>query len=158
MGTDPSGFKGGRLPVENVSWNDVKEFCQRLNTKLGLSDESGYRLPAETEWEYAARAGTVTEFAFGDTISPEIVNYDGNYPYGAGSKGVYRGKTVAVGSLGVANGLGLYDMHGNVWEWCEDEMAASRVVRGGSWIISAVNCPYITYHIVTGKQIGRAHV
>ncbi|MFZ4986563.1 MAG: formylglycine-generating enzyme family protein, partial [Blastocatellia bacterium] len=120
MGSNPSRFKGDNLPVENVSWNDVQEFCRRLNEKLGLTGSNGYRLPTEAEWEYAARAGTTTPFAFGQTISPDIVNYDGNYPYGNGPKGLYREKTVPVGSLGRANDWGIHDMHGNVWEWCED--------------------------------------
>src|SRR5262245_34283840 len=101
MGTNPSKFEGGDRPVENVSWEDANEFCRRLNAKLGLSEAEGYRLPSEAEWEYAAQAGSKTEFAFGETISPEIVNFDGN-DYVFGRKGVYRQKTVAVGSLGVA--------------------------------------------------------
>lgn len=145
---DPSHFKGDDLPVERVSWEEAVEFCARLSQKTGRE----YRLPDEAEWEYACRAGATTPFAFGETITPDIVNYDGNYPYGAAPKGVYREKTVRVGSLGVANGFGLYDMHGNVWEWCLDEWHASydgaptdgsawmssgdesyRVLRGGSW-------------------------
>jgi hypothetical protein len=143
MGNNPSHFKGDKLPVEQVSWDDVQEFCRKLNAKLGLSSDSGYRLPKEAEWEYTARAGTKTEFAFGDTISLEIVNYDGNYPYGSAKKGIYREKTVDVGSLGAANGWGIYDMHGNVWEWCEDiyqSGGSNRVIRGGSWNYYAVVC------------------
>jgi formylglycine-generating enzyme required for sulfatase activity len=146
------------LPVEQVSWEDAVEFCARLSQKTGKT----YRLPTEAEWEYAARAGTTTPFAFGETITPEIANYDGNYPYGSASKGEYRKKTVEVGSLGVANAFGLYDMHGNVWEWCADWYSSSyyeecrkqgvvsdpqgpssgspRVIRGGGWIINAVYC------------------
>jgi formylglycine-generating enzyme required for sulfatase activity len=153
MGTNPSNFKGDELPVERVRWEDAREFCRRLNAKLGLNDAEGYRLPSEAEWEYAARAGSKSEFAFGATITPEIVNYDGNYPYGKAPKGIFRNKTVTVGSLGVANAWGLFDMHGNVWEWCEDgwhssyngapvdgkawvdisNRAPNRVARGGSW-------------------------
>jgi len=159
LNPDLSGFKGEDRPVENVSWEEAKEFIARLNRKLGLREREGYRLPSEAEWEYAARAGTGTPYGFGETIDATIVNYDGNYPYGKGKKGEYKKGTVAVGSLGVANGWGLYDMHGNVWEWCEDEyhsnydgapvdggawvssaLAASRVMRGGSWGNSAVNC------------------
>jgi len=152
MGNNPSNFQGDRLPVENVCWggsdcpNDysVEEFCRRLNARLGLSAGDGYRLPKQVEWEYAARAGTKTEFAFGDTISPEIVNYNGNNPYGDAKKGINREKTVEVGSLGVANALGIYDMHGNVYEWCEDVFqeggASFRVRRGGDWRGGAVYC------------------
>src|SRR5262249_16249243 len=113
----------------------------------------------EAEWEYAARAGTKTPFAFGPTITPKIVNYKGNYPYGSAPKGAYRQKTVEVGSLGVANAFGLSDIHGNVWEWCEDVWhddytsatsdgsawlsggdSTRRVLRGGSWDSYGRNC------------------
>ncbi len=160
MGTNPSNFKGDDLPVESVSWEEAKEFCFRLNAKLGLTDADGYRLPSEAEWEYAARAGSKTEFAFGETISTEIVNYDGKFPYGGAPKGANRKKTVAVGSLGVANAWGLFDLHGNVFEWCEDDdhysydgapadgrawvniplRASSRINRGGSWGDGAAHC------------------
>jgi formylglycine-generating enzyme required for sulfatase activity/tRNA A-37 threonylcarbamoyl transferase component Bud32 len=145
---DPSGFKGDNLPVELVSWDEAVEFCARLSKATGRE----YRLPSEVEWEYACRAGTATPFAFGETITPGIANYDGNYPYGGAAKGTYRARTTAVGSLGVANGFGLYDMYGNVWEWCEDIWhenyngaptdgsawlsggdSSDRVLRGGSW-------------------------
>ncbi len=114
---EPSQFKGDRRPVERVSWYECIEFCARLSEKTGKH----YRLPSEAEWEYACRAGTTTPFHFGETISSELANYDGNYIYGQGKTGVYRGETTAVGSLNVANSWGLYDMHGNVWEWCLDD-------------------------------------
>jgi formylglycine-generating enzyme required for sulfatase activity len=141
MGSNPSSFKDcDECPVETVSWNDAVEFCRKLSARTGRE----YRLPSEAEWEYAARAGTTSQFAFGPTVTPEIVNYDGNYPYGSAAKGASRQKTVPVGSLGVANGLGLYDMHGNVWEWCQDVYHDSYSVSAGdaptdgsAWIVGA---------------------
>lgn len=118
MGNNPSGFKGcDRCPVEGVSWEHAREFIQRLNAR---GDGYTYRLPTEAEWEYACRAGTTTKFAFGDSLSSEQANFDGDSPYPPGaSKGVYRRKTMPVGSF-QPNAWGLYDMHGNVSEWCED--------------------------------------
>jgi hypothetical protein len=149
-GAKPSYFKDdARNPVENVSWDEVQAFLSELNRRVpGLQA----RLPSEAEWEYACRAGTTTPFSFGDNITPEQVNYDGNYPYAGGEKGLYRQKTVPAGSL-PANPWGLYEMHGNVWEWCADwygdypntpqvdptgpQTGASRVLRGGSWTSTA---------------------
>ncbi len=146
MGNNPSRFADdSRRPVEQVSWNDVQGFLKELNRRVpGLSA----RLPSEAEWEYACRAGTTTPFSFGADITPEQVNYDGNYPYAGGRRGRNRQQTVAVGTL-PANAWGLYEMHGNVWEWCADEYGeypttpqreprgaapgAGRVLRGGSW-------------------------
>lgn len=139
-------------PVERVSWNDVQAFCARLNAPIpGLKA----RLPAEAQWEYACRAGTTTPFSFGGNITPDEVNYDGNYPYAGGRKGLYRQTTVPVKSL-PPNPWGLYEMHGNVLEWCADgyggypESAqvdpmgpadgADRVVRGGAWSGNARHC------------------
>lgn len=117
MGKNPSEFfdKGEDFPVEEVSWNDAKKFCEKLSQKTGRK----YRLPSEAEWEYACRAGTTTAFHFGETITSKLANYDGTRVYLSEPKGEGRKQTTAVGSFR-ANGFGLYDMHGNVHEWCED--------------------------------------
>jgi len=154
MGNNPSHFKGAKLPVENVSWNDAVYFCKKLSRKTGKI----YRLPSEAEWEYACRAGTITPFYFGETITPDLVNYEGNGSYGSGPKGLYREKTTYVGSF-PPNAFGLYDMHGNVWEWCSDRSHSNyngapsdgsswetggisdhRDRRGGSWRWAAGSC------------------
>lgn len=152
LSSDPSEFKGDNLPVEQVSWDEAVEFCERLSKATSKS----YRLPTEAEWEYTCRAGTTTPFHFGEMITPELVNYDGNYPYGSAGKGKSRQKTVNVGSLGGGNRFGLYDMHGNVSEWCQNEYGfysggietnpkgpepnSFRVFRGGCWGNRAALC------------------
>jgi formylglycine-generating enzyme required for sulfatase activity len=152
MGKNPSYFKGAQRPVENVSWDNCQAFIERINAlKPGLD----LRLPTEAEWEYACRAGTRTPFWFGENITPEQVNYHGNYPYAGGKKGKYREETVEVKSL-PCNGWGLYQMHGNVWEWCSDwfgdyptgsvidpggpSNGTHRVLRGGGWIYFGRYC------------------
>ena len=124
LNPDQSRFKGdgstsltNNRPVEQVSWYDAVEFCDRLSRHT----KRQYRLPSEAEWEYACRAGTKTPFHFGETITTDLANYNGNYTYGQGPKGVYREETTEVGSFGAANNFGLYDMHGNVYEWCLDD-------------------------------------
>ncbi len=99
MWNDPSPFKCDTLLVEMISWQDVLEFCRKLSVKTGRE----YRLPREAEWEYACRAGTTTPFAFGEPVTAEFVNYNGNYPYEQASQGVYREKATPIGSLGVVN-------------------------------------------------------
>jgi len=161
MGTKPSEksdvkFQGENQPVINVSWDDAKEFSKKLSQKINKN----VRLPSEAEWEYACRAGTTTAFHFGETITPEMVNYDGNYPYVDAPKGEYREKTVDVNFDRFSpNAWGLYQMHGNVWEWCEDVWHENyngaptdgsawltggeqnrRALRGGSWDLNAINC------------------
>lgn len=153
MGTNPSRFQGfadsPQLPVERVSWEDAVEFCRRLSALSG----DLYTLPSEAQWEYACRAGTTTPFAFGETITPDLANYDGYYSYANSPKGVRRQRTTPVGMF-PANAWGLHDMHGNVWELCADHWhynyqaapgdgrpwldenaneETSRLMRGGSW-------------------------
>ena len=155
LNPDPSSFKGANRPVERVSWKEAVEFCRRLSQRRQWE----YTLPSEAQWEYACRAGTTTPFAFGETISSELANYDGNYTYGTGPKGSYREETTDVGSF-PANAWGLYDMHGNVWEWCLDQWhdnyqgapadgrarvvdgskETGRLLRGGSWIDIPGDC------------------
>ncbi len=154
MGKDRVWFEGGdNYPVEWLSWGQAQDFVKKLNEKTGLK----FRLPTEAEWEHACRAGTTTPFHYGDSLSSEQANFDGNYPYGGAEKGVYREKTCPVGSF-QPNAFGLYDMHGNVWEWCEDVYKADilshpelytknnvgnrvysgegsfYVIRGGGWL------------------------
>ncbi|WP_295455954.1 formylglycine-generating enzyme family protein [uncultured Thiodictyon sp.] len=148
---DDAGWGRGKRPVINVSWDDAQEYLAWLSRKTGEI----YRLPTEAEWEYAARAETQTTFSTGNCIKTDQANYDGNYDYAdCGAKtGVYLQRTQAVGTY-PANPWGLYDMHGNVWEWVQDcwhdsyngavqygsewrdAYGASwgRVVRGGSWV------------------------
>jgi formylglycine-generating enzyme required for sulfatase activity len=165
LDADPAYFKGDNRPVEQVSWHDATEFCTRLSQHTGRS----YRLPTEAEWEYACRAGTTTPFHFGETITTDLANYRGtddtdvdwSGSYGKGPKGEYREETTPVDQFGIANGFGLCEMHGNVWEWCEDHWHsnyegapvngsawldpdasedADRVLRGGAWDVIPRNC------------------
>jgi formylglycine-generating enzyme required for sulfatase activity len=155
MGQNPSYFQEARgggpdHPVERVSWSDAVEFCRRLSD---LPEERAagraYRLPTEAEWEYACRAGTGAPFHYGEALSSRLANFNGRYPYGGAVRGPNLEQTSRVGSY-QPNAFGLYDMHGNVWEWCQDyydqhyyrkspredppgpAAGAMRVVRGGS--------------------------
>jgi formylglycine-generating enzyme required for sulfatase activity len=167
LNLNPSRFQGDNLPVEKVSWLDADKFCLWLSSLT----RRYYHLPSETEWEYACRAGSTTPFHFGETIDAELANYlaknekigDDVFPgkYGRGKLGVYRQQTTSVGSFGISNSFGLYDVHGNVWEWCEDHYhenyqeaptdgsawidpvateSTPRILRGGSWFDRAMWC------------------
>ena len=144
------GWGRGNRPVIDVSWDDTQQYLAWLSANTGRT----YRLPSEADWEYTARTGTTTPFSTGEMIGTDDANYNGNYPYAGGEKGAYREKTLSVGSL-TPNPFGLFDMHGNVWEWVEDRYHNSyqgapsdgtawleggntaRVVRGGSWVDDA---------------------
>ncbi|MBD2442445.1 SUMF1/EgtB/PvdO family nonheme iron enzyme [Dolichospermum sp. FACHB-1091] len=175
MGSNPSQFKGNNRPVERVSWNDAVTFCQRLSQKTGKN----YRLPSEAEWEYACRAGTTTPFYFGESITADLVNYNGNSTYGSAPKGQNRQQTTDVGSF-PPNAFGLYDMHGNVWEWCLDDYidnysdapkdgsaltgrSSYNMLRGGSWFFLPRFCRSASRHVfpwdvrdyvILGSQFG----
>ncbi|BAY21533.1 hypothetical protein NIES2100_12880 [Calothrix sp. NIES-2100] len=156
---NPSNFQGANRPVEQISWDDAVEFCDRLSSLT----KRQYRLPSEAEWEYACRAGTTTPFHFGETITSELANYNATQTYGAGVEGTYRQETTEVGNFGVANAFGLCDMHGNVWECCLDDWHDKyegaptdsspwvddnnldqkqklAVLRGGSWLSNPRYC------------------
>ena len=152
MGNNPSHFKGDKLlPVENVSWDDTQAFCRKLKEIT----QAPFGIPTEAQWEYACRAGTNTPFHFGSELNGRQANCDGTVPYGTDSEGPYLKKTTPVGKY-QANAWGLYDMHGNVWEWCSDwhgdyptgsvtdpigpATGSYRVFRGGCWYDAAVNC------------------
>lgn len=164
MGTNPSYFKNLvdqdclRFPADCVTWHDAVEFCQRLSG-LPAEKQAGrmYRLPTESEWEYACRAGTTTVFHYGDDLSSTQANFNGHYPFGDGQEGPFLNRTTAVGSY-APNAFGLYDMHGNLHEWCADryqrdyykdcpavdpqgpQSGSSPVIRGGDWYSDARDC------------------
>jgi formylglycine-generating enzyme required for sulfatase activity len=152
-GENPSQFRGGALPVEGVSWEDAAKFCELLAQLTGRRAS----LPTEAQWEFAARAGTRTPYHCGTTIATDLANYDGTYAYGFGTPGLNRKKTTFAGTF-KPNTFGLYDMHGNVWEWCQDyynelwyrnspendptgpTQGKARVLRGGSWLNPPADC------------------
>ncbi|MBW4693446.1 MAG: SUMF1/EgtB/PvdO family nonheme iron enzyme [Lyngbya sp. HA4199-MV5] len=167
----PSNW-GLNRPVVEVSWHDAVEFCNLLSQKTGTT----YRLPTEAEWEYACRAGTTTPFHFGQTITSDLANYDGTYSYRLEPKGINRAKTLQVGELKVANAFGLFDMHGNVWEWCKDHWHENynsaptngeawidssgnqnHVIRGGSWRNEPSNCRS-SYRLWKGSEQAADHI
>ncbi|MCP4402546.1 MAG: formylglycine-generating enzyme family protein, partial [bacterium] len=150
---NPSNFKGAKRPVEKISWKDTVGFCEKLSEQSGRL----YRLPSEAEWEYACRAGTETPFYFGDTLTGDLANYNATSVYASEKKGTSRKETSEVGIF-PPNDFGLYDMPGNVWEWCadpwhenyekapgdgsvweEDGDSSLRQMRGGSWFNSPRN-------------------
>jgi formylglycine-generating enzyme required for sulfatase activity len=153
MGTESSRFKGPNKPVEQVSWDECQEFCTKLTAHLG--GRSAVRLPTEAEWECACRAGTTTHYHFGDVLNTELANYNGALTWKGSPTGRNRKTTTNVGTF-PANLWGLYDMHGNVSEWCADRYAlypvgtqqnnaeesddSDRVLRGGSWRSSPRRC------------------
>jgi formylglycine-generating enzyme required for sulfatase activity len=148
LNPEPSHFSREDRPVEQVSWFDAQEFCARLSNLT----KRKYRLPSEAEWEYACRAGTISPFHFGETITTDLANYHGEDYYGRGSLGIYREETTSVGTF-PPNIFGLHDMHGNVLEWCldcyhkdyegaptdgsawidPDTTNVDRIMRGGAW-------------------------
>ena len=160
----PSTFDGLSRPVETISWEEAIEFCERLTERF-KKFEYQFRLPSEAEWEYACRANAeeATPFYFGETIAPDLANYDVYYNYDGGPKGTsaeYQGRTTLVNKYDAANAFGLADLHGNVWEWCADSWhpnyvnapvdgrvwdynpnsSLNRVLRGGAWHDFPTNC------------------
>jgi len=169
----PAKNNTDQRPVEQVSWHEAMEFCRRVDTMLPVGSGLRCTLPSEAQWEYACRAGESTPFSCGETITPELANYDGSYTYANGPKGEYRKQTTPVGMF-PANPWGLHDMHGNVWEWCLDHWHDSyegaptdgsawesgfglrRLLRGGSWNDRPRYCrsAYRSYILLDGRGSG----
>ncbi len=155
MNENNSKFGGDKLPIENVNWYEAGRFLKKLSDKTGMK----FRLPTEAEWEYACRAGTTSAFNTGTTLDSDFANYDARKAYADGLIGAYLDRTVEVGSY-PPDAFGLCDMHGNVWEWCNDiydkdyykitslndpkgpqeEAGKDRVIRGGAWNEKAYKC------------------
>jgi formylglycine-generating enzyme required for sulfatase activity len=155
LNSEPSFFRGKDRPVEQISWEEAIEFCDRLSARTGRP----YRLPSEAEWEFACRGGTLTPYHFGETISSSAANFDATFPWGRAKSEQRRQQTLDSGSTGAANSFGLLDMHGNVQEWCMDPWHPNyqgspsgasvwekdgdpqfRIVRGGSYLSAAAFC------------------
>jgi Uncharacterized conserved protein len=174
LDSETSYFKGDDRPVETVNWYEAKEFCDRLSKLTGKQ----YRLPSEAEWEYACRAGTTTPFHFGECLTDELANYNATINYKNEPIGQYRQETTPVGSF-YPNNFGLYDMHGNLWEWCQDdwhtnyedapnngsawmdtlddignykEVSSYGVLRGGCWNDSPKSCRSANRHSAYAKR------
>ena len=162
MGENLSVFKGENRPVEKVSWEEAQKFISKLNT---MKPELRLQLPTEEQWEYSCRAGSSTPFCWGEIINSELVNFRGTVPYSHGDKSEYRRETVDVESF-YQNDWGLWQMHGNVWEWCQNSYESfstetaieflgvqdMRVLRGGSWISHGRDCRS-AYREVTDSHI-----
>lgn len=169
---DPSEFKGSDRPVESISWEDAVEFCHRLSQH----SQRPYQLPSEAQWEYACRGGSTTAFNFGPTLTSDLANYMAKRLYAKESSGLYRQETTSVTAF-YPNSWGLYDLHGNVWEWCADAWYSSyenastsgkprvssqhetrRVLRGGSWDEDAYHCRCASRYAYHPQAVGVSRI
>ncbi|WP_107668626.1 SUMF1/EgtB/PvdO family nonheme iron enzyme [Cyanothece sp. BG0011] len=169
---EPSSFKGSDRPVESISWEDAVEFCDRLTQYT----QRPYQLPSEAQWEYACRGGSTTPFYFGPTLTGDLANYMAKRLYAGESSSIYRQETTSVSAF-YPNPFGLYDLHGNVWEWCADawystyENASSsgtprsssqqetrRVLRGGSWDEDAYHCRCASRYAYHPQGVGVSQI
>ncbi|ACB49790.1 unknown [Crocosphaera subtropica ATCC 51142] len=172
LGVDPSCFKGSDRPVESLSWEDAVEFCDRLSQYT----QRPYQLPSEAQWEYACRGETTSPFYFGPTLTGDLANYMAKRLYAGESSSLYRQETTSVSAF-YPNGFGLYDLHGNVWEWCADAWYSSydnastsgkprsssqqetrRVLRGGSWDEDAYHCRCASRYAYHPQAVGVSQI
>ncbi|MDJ0601275.1 MAG: SUMF1/EgtB/PvdO family nonheme iron enzyme [Crocosphaera sp.] len=172
LGVEPSCFKGSDRPVESISWEDAVEFCDRLSQH----SQRPYQLPSEAQWEYACRGGTTSPFYFGSTLTGDLANYMGKRLYGGESSSIYRQETTSVTAF-YPNSFGLYDLHGNVWEWCADawhstyenastsgkpwlssQQQTRRVLRGGSWDEDAYHCRCASRYAYHPQAVGVSRI
>ncbi|MDJ0581358.1 SUMF1/EgtB/PvdO family nonheme iron enzyme [Crocosphaera sp.] len=172
LAVEPSCFKGSDRPVESISWEDAVEFCHRLSQH----SQRPYQLPSEAQWEYACRGGTNTAFHFGPTLTSDLANYMAKRLYAGESSGLYRQETTSVTAF-YPNSLGLYDLHGNVWEWCADAWHSSyenastdgeprvssqhdtrRILRGGSWDEDAYHCRCASRYAYHPQAVGVSRI